>query len=88
MSEIPVWEIPEVKELGAERIAVIKRAAQACQGKSGMERLDLFLVFGEELSKGEALTKEEGRILLAAVAATMEAGERKELEKMMGMFGV
>ena len=81
------WDTKEVKGLGEERLNMIRQAAQACKGKDGMERLDVFLEYGERLSTGGELPVEEQKALLAAVAATLPDGERRQLEKMMGIMG-
>ena len=46
------WEMPQVQALGEERLRLMQEAAEKCRGKSGMERLDIFLEYGEKLSGG------------------------------------
>ena len=40
------WEMPQVQALGEERLRLMQEAAEKCRGKSGMERLDIFLEYG------------------------------------------
>ena len=49
------WEMPQVQALGEERLRLMQEAAEKCRGKSGMERLDIFLEYGEKLSEGGPL---------------------------------
>lgn len=66
------WEMPQVQALGEERLRLMQEAAEKCRGKSGMERLDIFLEYGEKLSEGGPLAApEEQKALLAAVAASL-----------------
>ena len=65
------WEMPQVQALGEERLRLMQEAAEKCRGKSGMERLDIFLEYGEKLSEGGPLAPEEQKALLAAVAASL-----------------
>lgn len=81
------WNTAEVQKLGAERLRLMQEAAEKCQGKDGMERLDIFLDYGEKLAEGGALPPEEQKALLAAVAASLPAEEQKQLSKVMGMLG-
>lgn len=53
------WEMPQVQALGEERLRLMQEAAEKCRGKSGMERLDIFLEYGEKLSEGGPLAPEE-----------------------------
>ena len=43
------WEMPQVQALGEERLRLMQEAAEKCRGKSGMERLDIFLEYGRRL---------------------------------------
>lgn len=81
------WNTKELNGLGEERLGIIRQAAKACQGKDGMARLDVFLEYGERLSAGGELPPDEQKALLAAVAATLPDGERRQLEQMMGIMG-
>lgn len=49
------WEMPQMQALGEERLRLMQEAAEKCRGKSGMERLDIFLEYGEKLSEGGPL---------------------------------
>ena len=75
------WEMPQVQALGEERLRLMQEAAEKCRGKSGMERLDIFLEYGEKLSEGGPLAPEEQKALLAAVAASLPEQEQKQLAK-------
>lgn len=82
------WEMPQVQALGEERLALMREAAEKCRNKTGMERLDIFLEYGERLAAGGALPPEEQKALLAAVAASLPAGEQKQLAQLMAMLGL
>ena len=58
------WEMPQVQALGEERLRLMQEAAEKCRGKSGMERLDIFLEYGEKLSEGERLRRRSRRLCL------------------------
>lgn len=77
-----------LNNLSEERLKIISEAAVACNGKTGMERFDVFLEYGEKLSEGEPMSKSEQKALLAAIAASLSDGERKQLEQLMGMMGM
>ena len=79
------WEMPQVQALGEERLRLMQEAAEKCRGKSGMERLDIFLEYGEKLSEGGP---EEQKALLAAVAASLPEQEQKQLTQLMQMMGI
>ena len=40
------WDTEEVKSLGEERLKLMREAAERAKGKTGMERLDVFLEYG------------------------------------------
>lgn len=82
------WDTAEVQNLGEERLRLMREAAEKCKGKNGMERLDIFLEYGERLAAGGALPPEEQKALLAAVAASLPEEEQKQLSKVMGMLGL
>ena len=82
------WEMPQVQALGEERLRLMQEAAEKCRGKSGMERLDIFLEYGEKLSEGGPLAPEEQKALLAAVAASLPEQEQKQLTQLMQMMGI
>ncbi len=80
------WDTPEVQALGGERLRLMREAAEKCRGKSGMERLDIFLEYGERLAEGGQLAPEEQKALLAAVAASLPEQERERLMQIMQMI--
>ncbi len=82
------WDTAEVQKLGEERLRLMREAAEKCKGKDGMERLDIFLEYGERLAAGGVLPAEEQKALLAAVAASLPAEEQKQLSRIMGMLGL
>ena len=82
------WDTPEVQALGEERLRLMREAAEKCKGKTGMERLDIFLEYGEELSEGGRLPPEEQKALLAAVAASLPKKEQAQLAQIMAMLGL
>lgn len=82
------WNTAEVQKLGEERLRLMREAAEKCKGKDGMERLDIFLEYGEKLAEGGALPPEEQKALLAAVAASLPEEEQKQLTKVMAMMGL
>ena len=77
------WEMPQVQALGEERLRLMQEAAEKCRGKSGMERLDIFLEYGEKLSEGRQLAPQEQEALLAAVAASLPEQEQRQLTQLM-----
>ena len=82
------WDTKEVKALGEERLKLLREAAEQAKGKSGMERLDVFLEYGEKLSAGGSLPQEEQKALLAAVAASLPREEQAQLMQVMAMLGL
>ena len=80
------WDVPEVQALGEERLMLLREAAEQAKGKNGMERLDIFLEYGEKLSVGGSLPPEEQKALLAAVAASLPPEEQKQLTQVMTML--
>ena len=82
------WDTKEVQALGEERLRIMKEAAEKAKGKSGMERLDVFLEYGERLSAGGSLPPEEQKALLAAVAASLPKEEQAQLMQVMAMLGL
>ena len=82
------WEMPEIQALGEERLRLMREAAEKCKGKNGMERLDIFLEYGEKLSEGGKLPPEEQKALLAAVAASLPPQEQAQLAQLMTMMGI
>ena len=82
------WDTEEVKALGEERLNLMREAAERAKGKTGMERLDIFLEYGEKLSAGGSLPPEEQKALLAAVAASLPKEEQVQLMQVMKMLGL
>ena len=82
------WDTPELQALGEERLKLMREAAEKCKGKTGMERLDVFLEYGEKLSAGGALPPEEQKALLAAVVASLPKEEQAQLTQIMAMLGL
>ena len=82
------WETPQVQALGEERLRLMREAAEKAKGKTGMERLDVFLEYGEKLSAGGSLPPEEQKALLAAVAASLPKEEQARLIQVMAMLGL
>ena len=82
------WEMPQVQALGEERLRLMQEAAEKCRGKSGMERLDIFLEYGEKLSEGRQLAPQEQEALLAAVAASLPEQEQRQVAELMKMMGI
>ena len=82
------WNTKEVQALGEERLNLMKEAAEQARGKTGMERLDVFLEYGEKLAAGGNLPPEEQKALLAAVAASMPKEEQEQLTQVMKMLGL
>lgn len=82
------WDTPEVQALGEKRLRLMREAAEKCKGKTGMERLDIFLEYGEKLSEGGQLPPEEQKALLAAVAASLPKKEQAQLAQIMAMLGL
>ena len=82
------WDTPEVQALGEERLQLMREAAEKAKGKTGMERLDVFLEYGERLSAGGSLPPQEQKALLAAVAASLPKEERLQLLQVMTILGL
>ena len=82
------WDAREVPALGEERLQLMREAAEKAKGKTGMERLDVFLEYGEKLSAGGSLPPGEQKALLAAVAASLPKEERMQLLQVMTLLGL
>lgn len=80
-------DIPEVQALGEERLRLIREAAEKSRGKTGMDRLDVFLEYGERLAQGGKLPEDQQKALLAAVSATLPEEERERMIQIMSMLG-
>jgi len=81
------WETPEVQALGEERLRLIREAAEKSRDKTGMDRLDIFLEYGERLAKDGELPVDQQKALLAAVGATLPKEEQERLIQIMSMLG-
>lgn len=81
------WETPEVQALGEERLRLIREAAEKSRGKTGMERFDVFLEYGERLAQGGELPMDQQKALLAAISATLPKEEQDRLVQVMSMLG-
>lgn len=82
------WETPQMQALGEERLRLLREAAEKSRGKTGMERLDVFLEYGERLAAGGALPPEQQKALLAAAAAGMPEKEQAQMAQIMAMLGL
>lgn len=82
------WDAKEVQALGEERLQLMREAAERAKGKTGMERLDVFLEYGERLSAGGSLPPQEQKALLAAVAASLPKEEQMQLLQVMTILGL
>ena len=82
------WDKPEVQALGEERLKLLRQAAEQAKGKEGMERLDVFLQYGEKLAAGGSLPAAEQKALLAAVAASLPKEEQNRLTQIVMMLGL
>lgn len=74
--------------LGERRLQLLQEAMEKSRGKMGMERLDIFLEYGEKLAAGGALPPEEQKALLAAAAAGMPEKEQAQMAQIMAMLGL
>lgn len=81
------WDMPEMQALGEERLRLIREAGEKSRNKTGMERLDVLLEYGERLSQGGKLPEEQQRALLAAVSATLPKAEQERMIQIMSMLG-
>ena len=81
------WQDPRMRALGEKRLALLKEAAEKSRGKEGLERLDIFLEYGEKLAEGGALPPEEQKALLAAAAEGLPEENRRELFSLMELLG-
>lgn len=82
------WDTPQLQALGEERLRLLREAEEKSKGKTGMERLDIFLEYGEKLAEGGTLPPEEQKALLVAVAASVPEKEREQLAQIMAMLGL
>lgn len=82
------WDTPQMRALGGERLWLLREAAEKSREKTGMERLDVFLEYGEKLAAGGELSAEEKKALLAAAAAGMPEKEQAQMAQIMAMLGL
>lgn len=76
-----------MQALGEERLRLLREAQEKSKGKTGMQRLDVFLEYGEKLAEGGSLSKAEQNALFLALTESMPEGEQKQLRQMMAFFG-
>ena len=82
------WTKAQMEALGEERLRLIREAQEKSKGKTGLERLDVFLEYGEALAQGGSLSKEEQKALLAAVSESLPEGDRLQMQQIMGLLGL
>lgn len=74
--------------MGEERLRLIQEAQEKSKDKTGLERLDVFLEYGEALAQGGSLSKEEQKALLAAVSESLPESDRAQMRQIMGLMGL
>lgn len=82
------WTKAQMEALGEERLRLIREAQEKSKDKTGLERLDVFLEYGEALAQGGSLSKEEQKALLAAVSQTLPENDRAQMQQIMGLMGL
>lgn len=82
------WTKAQMEALGEERLRLIREAQEKSKDKTGLERLDVFLEYGEALAQGGSLSKEEQKALLAAVSQKLPEGDRAQMQQIMGLMGL
>ena len=82
------WTKAQMEALGEERLRLIREAQEKSKDKTGLERLDVFLEYGEALAQGGSLSKEEQKALLAAVSQNLPEGDRAQMQQIMGLMGL
>lgn len=82
------WTKEQREALGEERLRLIQEAQEKSKDKTGLERLDVFLEYGEALAQGGTLSKEEQKALLAAVSQSLPEGDRAQMRQIMGLMGL
>lgn len=82
------WTKAQMEALGEERLRLIQEAQEKSKGKTGLERLDVFLEYGEALAQGGTLSKEEQKALLAAVSQSLPEKDRAQMQQIMGLMGL
>ena len=82
------WTKAQMDALGEERLRLIREAQEKSKDKTGLERLDVFLEYGEALAQGGSLSKEEQKALLAAVSQNLPENDRAQIQQIMGLMGL
>ncbi|MBE5077326.1 hypothetical protein [Anaerotignum lactatifermentans] len=82
------WTKAQMEALGEERLRLIREAQEKSKDKTGLERLDVFLEYGEALAQGGSLSKEEQKALLAAVSQNLPENDRAQMQQIMGLMGL
>ena len=82
------WTKAQMEALGEERLRLIREAQEKSKDKTGLERLDVFLEYGEALAQGGSLSKKEQKALLAAVSQNLPEGDRAQMQQIMGLMGL
>ena len=82
------WTKAQMEALGEERLRLIREAQEKSKDKTGLERLDVFLEYGEALAQGGSLSKEEQKALLAAVSQNLPENDRGHMQQIMGLMGL
>lgn len=77
-----------MEALGEERLRLIREAQEKSKDKTGLERLDVFLEYGEALAQGGSLSKEEQKALLAAVSQNLPENDQAQMQQIMGLMGL
>ena len=77
-----------MEALGEERLRLIREAQEKSKDKTGTERLEVFLEYGEALAQGGSLSKEEQKALLAAVSQNLPENDRAQMQQIMGLMGL
>ena len=78
----------QMEALGEERLRLIREAQEKSKDKTGLERLDVYLEYGEALAQGGSLSKEEQTALLAAVSQHLPENDRAQMQQIMGLMGL
>ena len=82
------WTKAQMEALGEERLRLIREAQEKSKDKTGLERLDVFLEYGEAFAQGGSLSKEEQKALLAAVSQNLPENDRAQMQQIMGLMGL
>lgn len=82
------WTKAQMEALGEERLRLIREAQEKSKDKTGLERLDVFLEYGEALAQGGSLSKDEQKALLAAVSQNLPENDRAQMQQIVGLMGL